>query len=256
MYNVNNNIFVSEDPYEIYALLAHKFRLDENLTETESLFFSELVELYNIKSLLDCGCGRGRHLFFFDRLGLRVSGCDISPSMLELSRNFLNRKQSSIKVENCDFRLLGRVYFARFDCVICISSLSHLENVAEVSRAFSSIRDRISQGGILILELPGEVFGKRMQDRIRLEYSDGNLTRTVACHPFENHTDISVLDVLHYPADRTYYRYDFRLLRIRDADLKELLLKNGFSKMTSFGDYDMSKYLPLESEKLIMVAER
>ncbi|NLL91531.1 MAG: class I SAM-dependent methyltransferase [Ruminococcaceae bacterium] len=256
MYNGNNRGFSAEDSYEEYALLARKFRLDENLSEEESHFFSNLVELYGIKSLLDCGCGSGKHLFFFDRLGIRASGCDISPSMLELSRDFLKRKQSSIMVENCDFRLLGRVYSSRFDCVICISSLSHLENTVEVSRALSSMRDRISQGGILILELPAENLGKSMRDRIRLEYSDGNFTRTVAYHPFENHTEMSVLDVLHYPAERPFYRYDFRLLRIGEADLKELLLKNGFLKMTSFGDYDMSKYLPGESEKLIVVAER
>ena len=40
---------------------------------------------------LDVGCGNGRHLVYFSRLGYRITGMDSAPSALRLSQEWLER---------------------------------------------------------------------------------------------------------------------------------------------------------------------
>src|SRR5512147_3091029 len=54
--------------------------------------FAELLDEHCCQDLLDLGCGNGRFLVHFARLGLHVTGLDSAPTALKLAREWLTRE--------------------------------------------------------------------------------------------------------------------------------------------------------------------
>jgi len=59
-------------------------------TKTEVDFLEEELDLSQGSSILDIGCGTGRHALELNRKGYRVTGLDISGKMLEEGRKIKN----------------------------------------------------------------------------------------------------------------------------------------------------------------------
>lgn len=69
-----------------YGLIARHWA-ENNTDAPESDYFQKLIKEYG-QPALDAGCGTGRLLLPFLRAGLDVDGCDISPDMLSLCREW------------------------------------------------------------------------------------------------------------------------------------------------------------------------
>lgn len=126
-----------------------------------------------IESILDLGCGTGNHSLILALRGYHVTGVDKSPDMLEHARQKLGVTQSLVKTDRVTF-IQGDVRKMKlersFDAAIMMFAVLgyQLEN-ADVLAAFSTIRDHLRPGGLLLLDAwygPG-VLIQRPQDRIR-----------------------------------------------------------------------------------------
>jgi 2-polyprenyl-3-methyl-5-hydroxy-6-metoxy-1,4-benzoquinol methylase/glycosyltransferase involved in cell wall biosynthesis len=104
--------------------------------------------------ILDVGCGSGWLSEYFARLGYDVKGIDISPDLIEMSRERVSRvpygtdHESSVK---CSFEVHD-IELAplpeRFDAIICYDSLHHFENERAVIR---HLADMLSIGAQLFI---------------------------------------------------------------------------------------------------------
>jgi ubiquinone/menaquinone biosynthesis C-methylase UbiE len=61
-------------------------------SQLEEKLMLELLKLKAGQTLLDIGCGTGRHLLLFKNLGLIVTGVDISPLMLDKAKEKVEEK--------------------------------------------------------------------------------------------------------------------------------------------------------------------
>jgi ubiquinone/menaquinone biosynthesis C-methylase UbiE len=61
-------------------------RLDARLLKEEPIF-REVVERYNLRTVLDAGCGTGFHSILLAKLGCRVTAVDVSEKMLNQLHN-------------------------------------------------------------------------------------------------------------------------------------------------------------------------
>jgi SAM-dependent methyltransferase len=97
-------------------------------------------------SLLDVGCGPGRHLQHL-RDYYRVEGLDISQVMLN---------QAQLKVANVPLHVADMRDFDlghTFDAVICLSSaIASMTNLHDLHRAISVMARHLNSGGVLIVE--------------------------------------------------------------------------------------------------------
>ena len=97
-------------------------------------------------TLLDAGCGTGRHLSHL-RERFAVEGLDVSPEMLEVARARcpgIPLHQGSL----VDFSL-GR----RFDVVTCLfGSLAYAGDEASLRRAVKCLVNHLQAGGLLVVE--------------------------------------------------------------------------------------------------------
>ena len=109
--------------------------------------------------VLDVGCGSGWLSEYFARLGYQVTGIDISPDLIEMSRERVARVPYGVDHDTplrCSFEIhdieLGALA-NRFDAIVCYDSLHHFENERSVIGNLAAMLD---VGGMLFI-LEGEL---------------------------------------------------------------------------------------------------
>jgi 2-polyprenyl-3-methyl-5-hydroxy-6-metoxy-1,4-benzoquinol methylase/glycosyltransferase involved in cell wall biosynthesis len=108
--------------------------------------------------ILDVGCGSGWMSEYFARLGYQVKGIDISPTLVEMSRDRLasipydvdheTTLRCSFEVHDIEMAPLSE----QFDAILCYDSLHHFEDEAAVMRHIAAM---LPVGGVLFI-LEGE----------------------------------------------------------------------------------------------------
>jgi SAM-dependent methyltransferase len=108
--------------------------------------------------ILDVGCGSGWLAEYFARLGYEVTGIDISPDLIEMSRERVARVPYGVDHETplrCEFRvhdIEAAPLDEQFDAVVCYDSLHHFDDERAVVRHLSAM---LPVGGLLFI-LEGE----------------------------------------------------------------------------------------------------
>jgi SAM-dependent methyltransferase len=147
------------------------------------------------KTLLDVGCGTGRHLELFRR-EYTVAGVDVSRAMLSIARHRLGR---GVPLTQGDMRTfnLGR----RFDVVVCLfSAIGYMNRKTDRNRAIANIFRHVSPGGVALVE--GWVRPSRWRgDGISLDTYDGPECKIArVTHAFRR-GDVSGLDIQYLIAE-------------------------------------------------------
>jgi SAM-dependent methyltransferase len=113
----------------------------------EAAFLLGLLELPERATVLDIGCGTGRHAVELARAGLAVTGLDISPGMLREARKAAGAAGVQLELVQADATQfdLGRV----FDAAVCLCEGSFglligddpfEHDAAVLRRAFAALR--------------------------------------------------------------------------------------------------------------------
>ncbi len=118
-------------------------------------FYKELFRKHGVESVLDCGCGTGRHAILFAQNGFRVTGVDMDPAMVDLARRNAAAEKVEARFETVSFRDIPSLFpSARFDAVICVgNSLSQLSGLKDVERAVGSMATVCKDRGLLIIHV-------------------------------------------------------------------------------------------------------
>jgi cyclopropane fatty-acyl-phospholipid synthase-like methyltransferase len=103
---------------------------------------SELDD-YDVKTLLDVGCGRGGFLKRALAKGMEAKGCDLSSIMVQ-----------SCKKENLDV-ILGDIskVNGKFDAIVSIFDVLNFMNEEELQQFLNDVFDRLNDDGIFIADI-------------------------------------------------------------------------------------------------------
>lgn len=100
------------------------------------------------KRLLDVGCGTGGSLLPMLSRGWEVTGCDISPAMLEQAQA---KVDASVRLEVADMRSLP--VFGEFDLVWALGdAVNYLLAFEELEQALRGMRKNLAPGGLLAID--------------------------------------------------------------------------------------------------------
>jgi glycine/sarcosine N-methyltransferase len=250
---------MSQDAYEGFAERYDSpsggFGQDDPL---EVQFFRRLLAENQVRSVLDCSCGTGRHLRLLHSLGCEVVGSDISASMLAQAERNLAASGAPVPLHKVDYRELPQHFARRFDAVLCLSSsILHMPSEAEVIGAFRSMRAVLRQGGILILTQG--TTDKQWQEKPRfiLATNEKEFTRLFVIDYLGEGARYNVLDIWHGEEARglKVWSVEYPRMYLRD-DYERLLAAARFGTIDFYGSYQFAPYDKETSDRLIVIARR
>jgi SAM-dependent methyltransferase len=248
---------IKKDEYASWAQNYDKFGAITDINEKEKDFLSNIFERHRVKSVLDCACGTGPHLYLLSKLGIRVFGSDYSEAMLKVCRENLSKAGIEVITKQADFRYLEDVWSEKFDAMLCMTqSIAHLHTEDDLIMAFKSMHGRLNDNGILIMTQGTTHL--TLQDRFRFDLvvSNRDFTRVFARDIEEGFQTINILDIYHSDNESRMETNRVRIKIILDNEYKSLLYKAGFSRIDIYGGFDMCPYDRENSRKLIVVAEK
>jgi 2-polyprenyl-3-methyl-5-hydroxy-6-metoxy-1,4-benzoquinol methylase len=167
--------------------------------EDEAQLVIEQCNLQSGQSVLDLGCGRGRHCIALGSLGLRVTGIDYVEHLIDQAR--MNSGESTaveFTVGDCREIRLGKTY----DAVICLYDVigSYAED-RENLRIVESMHAHLAPGGYALLSVMNlELTKLRAINRFSLNAEPDKLLALHAANLMETTGDI--FDPQYYMIDR------------------------------------------------------
>jgi len=241
------------DIYEKFAYDYDEFGAIEEYLGAEKTFFESVFKKNEVKTVLDCACGTGQHLYMFSEMGLCVCGSDYSESMLEVAKHNLERHGKTMPLCQCNFRYLEHKHTDMFDAVVCLTTaLPHLHTDEELATALKSMKNRLNGNGLLILTQGTTPYTLSLP-AIEVVVNRNDFSRIFVKEHNERFQTIHVLDLFHSESRNESNQYDIVYRIILDDEYRRLLSAAGFEDINIYGDYDMSDYTE-KSKRLIVVA--
>lgn len=117
----------------------------------ESYYYAAKWHREGRKSVLDLGCGLGRHSLLFAKSGFKVTGCDISPEAIEHLKKFTRSSGADVRAVIADMNSLPFADDA-FDCVFAMHSVGHCDTPG-MRRILAEIKRVLKPEGTVFLTL-------------------------------------------------------------------------------------------------------
>lgn len=212
----------------------------------------KLLELAGVRpeSVLDLGCGPGRHALPMARAGCRVTAVDASEFLLADLRRRADAAKLEIRTEQADMRSY-RVTEA-FDLVLLMwTSFGYFEAEADHRRVLDNIRAGLRPGGRLLLDLVGlEYLCRNLQPVHLTELDDGRIlverpVLTEAMTRLDNEWLLIEGDRVHRAA------FSHRVWSA--GEIRALLNAAGFEVIGIHGNIEGEDYA-LDSERMVVIA--
>lgn len=163
----------------------------------EAKYVSALIEKYNqkTKTILNLGCGTGKHDMELARLGYKMTGIDISAEMIKIASENSRKSGQVIRFDQGDIREfdLGE----KFDAVISLFHvMSYQVTNEDLLNAFRTANRHLHEGGIFIFDCwygPGVLTDPPVVRIKRMQSDNLDIIRIAepVTHPNENVVDVN-----------------------------------------------------------------
>jgi len=121
--------------------------------------FGEVVEIFKrneVCTVLDLGCGNGRHTIHLENLGFRTVGADISSSGLQITQQSFVSENLNTKLVLSDFRNPLPFRDNVFDGLMSTQVIHHAL-IAQIRTAIHEIWRVITSNGIALVTVSGKL---------------------------------------------------------------------------------------------------
>lgn len=203
-------------------------------------------------SVVDLGCGRGRHAIPLSRRGYRVTGVDLSEKMLGLARERAQREGASVEWVREDMRKFVRR--GAFDACLSLFTSFGYFNDEENERVIGNVSKSLKEGGTLLLDLRNAQKGLAGEEdkettvevpsgRLRLRVRFDKATRRArAEHELTRPDGIRISSA-----------FDVRIYS--EEELTGMLCRSGMRVAVVHGSLDGAPFTP-GAERMVVIARR
>ena len=223
----------------------HTLYKDRNDKDAQ-LFIRNIINFLKIPSsshLLDLPCGKGRHSIYLNSLGYKVTGADLSKNSIQAAKKHEN--------STLDFKLkdMRKSFDIKYDAVFNLfTSFGYFENDIDDILVLKNIHDGLNEKGLLVLDFLNVINVKKKLVKKEIKIIDNitfNLEREIKDGFIIKHINFKDKGVNHSYSERVKY--------LDLEKFKSYFIKAGLKINHIFGDYHLTKFNPVTSERLIFV---
>lgn len=221
-------------------------------------FWVEMAKEYG-DPILELACGTGRVSIPLAKEGFRVTGIDISDSMLAEAKKKLSQASVSVELVKADVRDfdLGK----RFSLIIFpANSICHLLTLKDLEACLRCVRRHLERSGRFIID----VFNPRLDILLRnpsqkyphSEYPDPGGKGTIVVtetNMYNSASQINTIKLFYSLPGREEKVVEELHMRIYfPQELDELMKYNGFQIEEKFGDHGLVPFGPAAQKQLVV----
>ena len=198
-------------------------------------------------TILDAACGKGRHAIYLAEKGWDVTGIDLSYSSIKEAKSAENEHLSFFQH---DMRNVLRVNY--FDFIFNFyTSFGYFANVKDDIKCIRSFAKGLKPGGKLVIDF--FIFFTTLQNLVEDEHKVFGDVQFDITKSYANGMISKKIEVKHNNQNFTYYEH-VRALQLHHFN--QYCALAGLKIVATFGDYDLQPYNKLQSERLIIIAEK
>jgi ubiquinone/menaquinone biosynthesis C-methylase UbiE len=192
----------------------------------EANFIIKILKKYQVKTILDAGCGTGTHMMLLEKKGFICTGLDSSQEMLNVAKGKVNG--NLILGDMANFNLNKK-----FDSIICMfAGFNHLISKDKAINALTCFHEHLKSGGILLIDLHNP------HDNGSKEETIGNIKRTMKWD-YDKIVGIEKTEIKFIVPEGTIY--DSHKMKIYSIeDIICLLTKAGFRDIKVYENYSFN----------------
>jgi len=250
-------------PYDAFSQDYDRFVNWPGRLAVEMPFLESWLKASRATHILDAACGTGMHAIALAKLGLQVSGADLSPAMIERARHNALHSGVAVDFQPARFGQLSSTFSTgSFDAILCLgNSLPHLLTSAELSAALVDFAACLKPGGMLLVQ--NRNFDSVMQARQRwMEPQSASEGQSewlfLRFYDFDPDGLITFnILTLHRQAGQPWTQAltATRLRPLLAAEMRSALTTSGFVDIQLFGDMTGSAFDPAASSNLVVLAK-
>lgn len=219
--------------------------------EREAKLFIDKIFEYLVteqgSKVWDLCCGKGRHSLELSKKGFHVTGTDLSQSSIGFALEF-----NSANLDFFVHDMREPFYVNYFNVVLNLfTSFGYFDKPSDDLKVIQSVYDSLRKGGNFVFDFFNAVAVEKKLVPSEVRTIDGiefNITRKI--------TDNFVRKDILFFHDFIEYKFSERV-KLIDKDYMENLLRSvGFQTLTSFGNYNLEEFNPIESERLILICTK
>jgi len=222
----------------------------------ERPFFRVLVEKYKILTALDVGCGTGFHSLLLARIGVDVTGVDISEAMIKKVEEHAKQLQLKVKVLKESFQNVSSTLKERYDMVLSMgNSLAHILSEKEMEDVLCGFRLLLKSNGLLFLQILN--YEKILRERERIQSTKETPDKTfVRSYDYgENELSFNVLTRTKLDGASKESVRTVKLHPWVRPELLGLLKKAGFESIAVYGGITLQAFDVKTSQDLVVLAK-
>ncbi|MCA1318865.1 class I SAM-dependent methyltransferase [Bacillus tianshenii] len=209
-------------------------------------------------SIVDVGCGTGEMTIRFAKEGWKVSGVDLSESMLAVAHE--KSVQAGVTIPYFEQNMTVLDGFAGSDCVtIFCDSLNYLRTEEEIRETFNRVYTQLARGGLFMFDVHS--LFKMSQIFVNSTFTNAEEEVSYIWNCFAGDEPNSVEHELSFfvldEESGQYSRFDeVHYQRTHSVDLyKKWLEEAGFELLSLTGDFSM-EHLADQAERVFFAARK
>jgi SAM-dependent methyltransferase len=242
---MNKEWFASwfDSPY--YHILYQDRDLEEAHNFMEKL--DAVLGLPEKAEVLDLACGRGRHSRILHQFGYRVTGADLScASIYEAQKS--SEEGLEFLVHDMREVIPDRAFHAVFNL---FTSFGYFEDHRDNVKVLQSIRVMLRENGLLILDFMNvdRVLRELVEEERKFR---GGIEFTIR----RQHLSDFIVKEISFIAEGQPQHFAERVRVLRENDFTSMLEAQQFTVLHRFGDFNLSAFDPIHSERLILIAQK
>jgi 2-polyprenyl-3-methyl-5-hydroxy-6-metoxy-1,4-benzoquinol methylase len=209
--------------------------------------------------VLELACGTGRITIPMAEKGIEITGLDVSETMLSHARRKTTIKGVNvewIKADCRNFKLNKKFNLIFFP----FNSITHLHDLKSLEACFSCVKEHLTRNGRFVIDVFNPHLDILMRDPSRryhvAQYSDPDGKGTVIITENNIYDTVTQINRIKWyysigkEKDKFVVENNMRILFPQELDV--LLLYNGFTIETKFGNYDETPFDSASPKQLVV----
>jgi glycine/sarcosine N-methyltransferase len=228
---------------------------DRLLLETPVM--KKWVEAFHIQSALDAAGGTGLHAVILAQLGVKTTGTDISPAMVQQAQQHARAAGVTINLLIAAMQELRQKITGTFDAIFCLgNSLPHLLTKQDLAASLDGFHHLLNTGGIAVIQNLNydRVLGKK--ERIIGAHRAGHREFVRWYDLTVPLVQFNVLTIDWASGQAQYSLETTELYPYRQQELDQALRSAGFKIIEYFGDMQRNPFIPGESKNMVVMGKK